>query len=129
MQSRPHNNTIHSVPAEFYSLLKLQMAPSAHDVIMEGVACRRNVPTNSIFTPVEYPGLLTLSTHAQQGLQYLVCVSVCVSICVSVTQHLTFNMIICATNGTNRMKVKNFKRFTLKMFRCEARAFPVGTAT
>ena len=27
------------------------------------------------------------------------------------------------------MKVKNFKRFSLKMFRCEARVFPVGTAT
>ena len=26
------------------------------------------------------------------------------------------------------MKVENFKRFSLKMFRCEARAFPVGTA-
>ena len=26
---------------------------------------------------------------------------VCVSVCVSVTQHLTFHVIICATNGTN----------------------------
>ena len=26
------------------------------------------------------------------------------------------------------MKVENFKRFSLKMFRCEARAFPVCTA-
>ena len=26
------------------------------------------------------------------------------------------------------MKVENFKRFSLKMLRCEARAFPVGTA-
>ena len=25
------------------------------------------------------------------------------------------------------MKVENFKRFSLKMLRCEARAFPVGT--
>ena len=28
-----------------------------------------------------------------------------------------------------RMRVENFKRFSLKMLRCEARAFPVGTAT
>ena len=34
-----------------------------------------------------------------EGLQYLVCVSVCV--CVSVTQHLTFHVIIRATNITN----------------------------
>ena len=27
------------------------------------------------------------------------------------------------------MKVENFKRFSLKMLRCKARAFPVGTAT
>ena len=27
------------------------------------------------------------------------------------------------------MKVKKFKGFSLKMLRCEARAFPVGTAT
>ena len=26
------------------------------------------------------------------------------------------------------MKVKNFKRFSLKMLRCDARTFPVGTA-
>ena len=26
------------------------------------------------------------------------------------------------------MKVENFKRFSLKMFHCKARAFPVGTA-
>ena len=26
------------------------------------------------------------------------------------------------------MKVENFKRFSLKMLCCEARAFPVGTA-
>jgi len=37
--------------------------------------------------------LLTLGVHAQRGLQYLVC--------VSVTQHLTFHMIIRATNDTN----------------------------
>ena len=30
-----------------------------------------------------------------------VCVCVCVCVCVSVTQHLTFNMIIRAANGTN----------------------------
>ena len=40
--------------------------------------------------------LLTLGAHAR-GLQYLVCVSVC----VSVTQHLTFHVIIRATNDTN----------------------------
>ena len=40
---------------------------------------------------------LTLGTHAQRGLQYLVCVSVC----VSVTQRLTFHVIIRATNDTN----------------------------
>jgi len=27
------------------------------------------------------------------------------------------------------MKVENFKRFSLKMLRCEARTYPVGTAT
>ena len=27
------------------------------------------------------------------------------------------------------MKVENFKQFSLKMLRCEARAFPVGTAS
>ena len=56
-----------------------------------------------------------------------------VSVCVCVTQHLTFRVIIRATNDTNllskRMKVENFKRFSLKMLRCEARAFPVGTTT
>ena len=36
---------------------------------------------------------LTFGTHAQRGLQYLVC--------VSVTQHLTFDVIIHATNDTN----------------------------
>ena len=41
--------------------------------------------------------LLTLGAHAQRGLQYLVCVCVC----VSVTQHLTFHVIIRATNDTN----------------------------
>ena len=41
--------------------------------------------------------LLTLGTHAQRGLQYLVCVSVC----VSVTQHLTFHVITRATKNTN----------------------------
>ena len=29
--------------------------------------------------------LLTLGTHVQRGLQYLVCVSVCLSVCLSVT--------------------------------------------
>ena len=49
------------------------------------------------------PIFLTLGAHAQRGLQYLVCVSVClcVCVCVSVTQHLTFHVIICATNDTN----------------------------
>ena len=28
-----------------------------------------------------------------------------------------------------RMKVESFKQFSLKMLRCEARAFPVGMAT
>ena len=37
--------------------------------------------------------LLTLGVHAQRGLQYLAC--------VSVTQHLTFHVIIHATNDTN----------------------------
>ena len=45
--------------------------------------------------------LLTIAAHAQRGLQYLVCVSVRVCVCVSVTQHLTFHVIICATNDTN----------------------------
>jgi len=27
------------------------------------------------------------------------------------------------------MKVENFKRFSLKMLRCEARVFPVGMTT
>ena len=36
---------------------------------------------------------LTLGTHAQRGLQYLVC--------VSVTQYLTFHVIIIATNNTD----------------------------
>ena len=55
-------------------------------------------------------------------------------VCVSATQHLTFHTIIHATNDTKlafsvAVKVKNFKRFSLKMLHCEARAFPVGTAT
>ena len=57
---------------------------------------------------------------------------VCVCVCVSVTQHLNFHVFICAINGTTpqrRMKVENCKRFTLQMLRCEAGAFPVGTAT
>ena len=41
--------------------------------------------------------LLTLGAHAQQGLQYLVCVCVCVSI----IQHLTLYVIIRATNNSN----------------------------
>ena len=49
--------------------------------------------------------LLSLGPHAQQGLQYLVCMSVCLSVCVCVcvcvTQHLTFYVIIRATNDTN----------------------------
>ena len=45
-----------------------------------------------------------------------VCLCVCVSICVSVTQHLTFNMIICATNGTNRIKVKTLSDLLWKCF-------------
>ena len=56
----------------------------------------------SVYHTVD-PCLLTLGAHAQRGLQYLVCVSVCVSVCVcvSVTQHLTFYVIIRATNDTN----------------------------
>jgi len=59
----------------------------------------------------------------QRGLQYLVCVSVC----VSVTQHLTFHVIICATNDTNLLsggRRSKIKRFPLKKLRCEARVFP-----
>ena len=56
-------------------------------------------------TKVNMNTLLTLGAHAQQGLQYLVCVSVClcvsVCVCVSVTQHLTFHAYIHATNKTN----------------------------
>ena len=53
------------------------------------------------------------------------------SVSVSVTQHLTFDVIIRATNDTNTFSAvdENFKRFSLKMLRCEARAFPVSTAT
>ena len=55
---------------------------------------------------------------------------VCASVCVSVTQHLTFDVIIRATNDTNlNSGGRKFKRFSLKMLCCEARAFPVGTAT
>ena len=53
-------------------------------------------------------------------------------VCVSVTQHLTFHEIIRATNDTTFSAAdegRNFKRFSLKMLRYEARAFPVGTAT
>ena len=49
--------------------------------------------------------LLTLGAHAQRGLRYLVCVSVCLCVCVSVTQHLTFHVIIRATNDTNLLSV------------------------
>ena len=45
------------------------------------------------------------SVHAQRGGQYLVCVCVF----VSVTQHLTFQVIIRATNDTNLLSVENFK--------------------
>ena len=76
---------------------------------------------------------ITFGVHAQQGLQYLVCVSVCLCVCVSVTQYLTFQVFIRATNHTltswRWMKVGNFKRFSLKMLCCEARAFPIGMAT
>ena len=52
---------------------------------------------------------------------------VCVCVCVTVTQHLTFHVIISATNDTNSiLKVDILSVFLL---RCEARAFPVGTAT
>ena len=44
-------------------------------------------------------GCRNLGAHAQRGLRYLVCECVCV--CVSVTQHLTFHVIIRATNNTN----------------------------
>ena len=47
---------------------------------------------------------------------------------MSVTQHLTFHVFIRATNDTNLLSVENFKRFSLNMLRCEARAFPVGMA-
>ena len=40
---------------------------------------------------------LFINPHAQQGLRYLVYVSVC----VSVTQHLTFHVFIHTTNDTN----------------------------
>ena len=60
-----------------------------------------------------------------------VCVCVCVCVCMSVTQHLTF-LFIHATSNTNLLggglRLKIFKRISLKMFHCEARAFPVGTA-
>ena len=75
---------------------------------------------------LQFQGSLILGVHAQQGLQYLLCVS------VSVTQHLTFHEIIRATNDTTFSAAdegRNFKRFSLKMLRYEARAFPVGTAT
>ena len=53
-----------------------------------------------------------------EGLQYLVCVCPCV--CVSVTQHLTFHMIISATNDTNLLsgglRLKILSGFLLKCF-------------
>jgi len=47
------------------------------------------------------------------------------SVCVSVAQHLTFHAITFSAADEGR----NFKRFSLKMLRCEARVFPVGKAT
>ena len=50
---------------------------------------------------------LTLGAHAQRGLRYLVCVSVC----VSVTQHLTFHVIIRATNDTTFLAADEGRKF------------------
>ena len=41
------------------------------------------------------------ANYINYNYNYLVCVSVCV--CASVTQHLTFDVIIRATNDTNLM--------------------------
>ena len=55
---------------------------------------------------------------------------VCVSVCVSVTQHLTIHVFVPQTILTFLAsdEGRNFKRFSLKMLRSEARAFPVCTA-
>ena len=41
---------------------------------------------------------------------------------------LSLCVCLCLLLNKMRMKVENFKRFSLKMLCCEARAFPVGTA-
>ena len=63
--------------------------------------------TYAAFTQHLTRPLLTLGAHAQRGLRYLVCVSVC----VSVTQHLTFHVIIRATNDTTFLAADEGRKF------------------
>ena len=60
---------------------------------------------------------LTLGAHAQRGLQYLVRVS----LCVSVTQHLTFHMIVHATNDTNLCWLSGTLAFVARLLCMRAR--------
>ena len=52
------------------------------------VESEHQIKTTNITTSAVGLLLLTLGTHAQRGLLYLVCVSVCVCVCVSVCLHL-----------------------------------------
>ena len=70
---------------------------------------------------------LTLGTHAQRGLWYLVCVCDCLCVCYS-TSHFSRDYS-CQKPSQRRMKVESFKRFSLETLHYGARAFPVGTAT
>ena len=58
--------------------------------------------------------LLTLGAHAQRGLR------VCVSVCLCVTQNLTNDMTYLTGN-----EGQNIVPFSLKMFRCRARAIRI----
>ena len=59
-----------------------------------------------------------------------VCLCVCLCVCYS-TSHFSRDYLHLKRYQPpqRRMKVEKVKRFSLKMLRCEARVFPVGTAT
>ena len=60
------------------------------------------------------------------GLRVCVCVCVCLLLNISLFTCLFVPQTILTFSTAS--EARNFKRFSLKMLRCEARVFPVGTA-
>ena len=86
--------------------------------------------------------LLTLGGACAARVTVLGCVCVCVCVCVRACVHACVCVFYSTSHFSRdyschkryypsqwRMKAENFKRFSLKMLRCKARAFPVGTGT